>query len=215
MYKVKICGIRETQHLHAAVKSGASYIGFVFFENSRRNVTIETAQKLASQVPKEVLRVALMVNPSDEFIHRILESVSIDMLQLHGHETSERVRTIKRLSNLPIMKAIGIGKKEDLALVKKYEIVADQILLDAKSPIDARVPGGLGKSFDWNILSKFRCKKPWLLAGGLTIENLSMAIEKTGANQFDVSSGVEDKFGIKSVKKICQFLNTVKGAEDA
>ena len=211
MYKVKICGIREAQHLHTAVDSGASYVGFVFFEKSRRNVSIKTAQILANLVPKGVVRVGLMVNPRDSFIHKVLENVPIDMLQLHGHETVERVKKIKKMSNLPIMKAIGIGAKEDLAIVKKYEKFVDQILLDAKPPSEAKVPGGLGNSFDWDILCDFFCEKPWLLAGGLTSANIKMAIEKTRASQFDVSSGVEDKFGTKSKKKIFEFLNTLKG----
>ena len=211
MYKVKICGICEAQHLHAAVESGASYIGFVFFEKSRRNISIETAQLLANQVPKGIVRVALLVNPRDQFIRDVLKNVPIDMLQLHGQETIERVKNIKKMTNLPVMKAIGVATKKDLVLVNKYERVADQILLDAKPPAEAKVPGGLGKSFDWDILSDFFCKKPWLLAGGLTSENIKMAIKKTRASQFDVSSGVEDQFGTKSKKKIFEFLNTLKG----
>ena len=190
--------------------SGASYVGFVFFENSRRNVPISIAKKLLVDVPKEVTRVALMVNPTDKFICQTLESVSVDMLQLHGTETIDRVVSIRRLSNLPIMKAIGISTKDDLALVNKYEMVADQILLDAKPPAEAKVPGGLGKRFDWDILSGFKCSKPWLLAGGLTAKNVNLAIKKTGATQFDVSSGVENKFGIKSNKKMFEFLNTLR-----
>ena len=215
MYKVKICGILEAQHLEAALKSGAAYVGFVFFENSRRNLAIKTAKELAKKVPKDVVKVALMVNPSDMFLERILENVSIDMLQLHGEETIRRVHKIKRLSNLKIMKAIGVSNKEDLALVNEYSTVADQILLDAKPPKGSKAPGGLGKSFDWDILSEFQCKKPWLLAGGLTAKNVYTAIKKTGACQLDVSSGVEDKFGIKSEKKISEFLNVVRGAQNA
>ena len=210
MYKVKICGICEAQHLHAAVESGASYVGFVFFEKSRRNISIATAQLLANQVPKGIVRVALLVNPRDQFIRDVLKNVPIDMLQLHGQETTERVKYIKKMTNLPVMKAIGVATKKDLVLVNKYERVADQILLDAKPAAEAKVPGGLGKSFDWDILSDFFCKKPWLLAGGLTSENIKMAIKKTRASQFDVSSGVEDQFGTKSKKKIFEFINTLK-----
>tara|TARA_A100001011_G_C13923943_1_gene680310 strand:+ start:36 stop:683 length:648 start_codon:yes stop_codon:yes gene_type:complete len=214
MFKVKICGIREVRHLRAAVKSGASYVGFVFFEKSRRNVSIETAQRLARKVPKGVLKVALMVDPTDEFAFNILNHVPIDMLQLHGNETIDRVQRLKNISNLPIMKALGVNTKSDLAAIKKYEMVSDQILIDAKPPVESKVPGGLGKTFDWNILSEFQSKKPWLLAGGLTSKNVKIAIEKTGARQFDVSSGVEDECGVKSEEKIFEFINTLKGELD-
>jgi phosphoribosylanthranilate isomerase len=211
MIKVKICGIQELWHLKAAVESGASYVGFVFFENSRRNVSTEIAQKLANQVPNEVVRVALMVDPSDAFIARVLDTVSIDMLQLHGHETVERVRRIKDIMNVPVMKAIGISDKSDLAIIKEYEIVADQILLDAKPSLSAKVPGGLGRPFDWSIINGFEFKKPWLLAGGLNSQNVQNAIKQTGATGVDVSSGVEDEYGTKSATKIVEFLNILKG----
>ncbi len=214
MYKVKICGICEAKHLRAAVESGASYVGFVFFEKSRRNISIQMARSLVTGVPPEVVSVALMVDPSNEFICRVLENVPIDMLQLHGHETTNRLREIKNLTNLPIMKAIGVKSRDDLAIIEEYAIVADQLLLDAKPPKGAKVPGGLGNKFDWRILADFKCEIPWMLAGGLTSENIKTAIEQTTAFQFDVSSGVEDKFGTKSEKKIFEFLNTLKGDFD-
>ena len=215
MYKVKICGISESPHLHAAVKGGASYIGFVFFEKSRRNVPIKIAQMLTSEVPHGVIRVALMVDPSDSFIRETLKNVPIDMLQLHGQESCERVQNIRKLSNLPVMKAVGVNSRDDLAKIVQYERVSDQILVDAKPPKGASVPGGLGRSFEWDILKNYEINKPWLLAGGLTVENVRTALRKTGANQFDVSSGVENRFGIKSEKKIFEFLNVLRGDLDA
>ena len=215
MFKVKICGIRELSHLEVAVKNGASYVGFVFFKNSRRNVSNTIAQKLASQTPSDVVRVALMVDPSDDFVKQILDSVSIDMLQLHGQESVDRVFNIKSMTNLPVMKAIGVSDKNDLGIIKEYEKVADQILLDAKPPVSSNVPGGLGHQFDWGLLSGFEFEKPWLLAGGLNSKNVIKAIKATGAMEFDVSSGVEDEFGIKSKIKIVEFLNTVRGKSNA
>lgn len=211
MFKVKICGINEHQHLEMAVQSGASYVGFVFFEKSRRNISTEIAKELADQTPCEVIRVGLMVDPTDALIRRVLDTVSIDMLQLHGHESVERVFNIKTMANIPVMKAIGVSKIEDLAIIKQYEMVADQILLDSKPQLITDVPGGSGQQFDWRIIKGFEFKKPWLLAGGLNSENVKKAIEQTGASEVDVSSGVEDKFGIKSKTKIFEFLNTVKG----
>ena len=211
MYKVKICGIKESRHLDAAVRYGASYVGFVFFEKSRRNLSLRSASLITRMVPNSVCKVALMVDPTDEHIKKVLENASIDMIQLHGNETRERIEEVKRLSRLPIMKAIGISLKEDLMQVKRFERVVDKILLDAKPPKNSLVPGGLGKPFDWNILSGFQCKIPWLLAGGLSVDNVKTAIKKTGAYEFDVSSGVEDKFGVKSERKIADFLNMFEG----
>ena len=210
MFKVKICGIREAHHLKAAVESGASYLGFVFFEKSRRNVTTAIAQKLANDTPSGVVRVALMVNPDDAFISRVLDTVPIDMIQLHGHESVDRVNSIKVITGVPVMKAIGVGNKNDLDIVKEYELVADQILLDAKPPVTSNVPGGLGQPFDWSIINGFAFKKPWLLAGGLNSKNVEEAIKQTGATEVDVSSGVEDEFGIKSETKISEFINILK-----
>ena len=210
MFKVKICGITELRHLEVAVENGASYVGFVFFEKSRRNVSNFLAQKLANRTPCEVIRVALMVDPTDAFIARVLDTVSIDMLQLHGNESSARILKIKAMTNIPVMKAIGVSDRKDLALIKEYEMVADQILLDAKPPLNVDVPGGRGHQFDWSILNGFDFKKPWLLAGGLNSTNVKKAIEQTGATELDISSGVEDEFGIKSATKICEFLNTFK-----
>ena len=210
MFKVKICGIRETHHVKAAVESGASYLGFVFFDKSRRNISIEVAQKLAKATPSYVVRVALMVNPDDALISRVLDTVPIDMLQLHGHESVERVSNIKAMTGVPVMKAIGVGNKNDLAIIKEYELVADQILLDAKPPLTSDVPGGLGRPFDWSIINGFVFKKPWLLAGGLNSKNVKKAIKQTGATEVDVSSGVEDEFGTKSEKKILEFINILK-----
>ena len=211
MLKVKICGICDLRNLEAAVESGASYVGFVFFEKSRRAISVEIAKRLANETPKDVVRVALMVDPSDAFIARVLDTVSIDMLQLHGQETAERVRYIKAMTNISVMKAIGISDQKDLATIKEYEMVADQILLDAKPPLNVNVPGGLGRQFDWSIINGFEFKKPWLLAGGLNSKNVIKAIKQTGATEVDVSSGVEDEFGNKSAIKILEFLNTLKG----
>ena len=210
MTKVKICGIRESRHLKVAVDSGASYVGFVFFEKSRRNVSADIAKKLSNETPIDVIRVALMVNPNDMFIKQVLDTVRIDMIQLHGYESVQRVRNIKVMTGLPVIKAIGVSDKNDLGIITKYEMVSDQILLDAKPPLNSNVPGGLGYQFDWSIIDGFEFKKPWLLAGGLKPENVKKAIKETGAMQVDVSSGVEDKDGTKSEAKIFEFLNTLK-----
>ena len=211
MYKVKICGICELGALNAAVASGSDYVGFVFFRKSKRNLTIKKARELSINTPQRVLKVALMVDPEDSDLKRVLEKVPIDILQLHGTESPSRVYNIKRNTGLSVMKAIGVSTKSDLERVDEYARVADQILLDAKPPIGSAVPGGLGKSFDWGILKGVKLSKPWFLAGGLNSKNLKDAIKFTGATKFDVSSGVEDAFGKKTEKKISEFINILKG----
>ena len=212
MLKVKICGISQSRHLKVAVEFGAAYVGFVFFNKSPRNLTLEKAHSLSLETPPGICKVALLVNPDDIFIDNLLNRIPIDMLQLHGSESPERVAMIKSKSRLPVMKAIGVSSESDLIQVKAYADVADQILLDAKPPSGSTVPGGNGRSFDWRILTGFSCAKPWFLAGGLNAENVNQALNLSGATQLDVSSGVEDKFGNKSETKISEFLSILKGA---
>ena len=211
MFEVKICGICELSDLAAAAMSGANYVGFVFFDKSRRNLTLDKADKVIKNTPNGISKVALMVNPDDSFLKLVLERVPIDILQLHGRESLTRVSEIKSATGKVVMKAIGVSCRKDLFRVEDYSKVADLILLDAKPPSDSEVPGGLGKSFDWNILKGFELSKPWFLAGGLHSGNVRKAMELTGAKKLDVSSGVEDAFGKKSEKKISEFINTVNG----
>ena len=211
MYKVKICGICDSRALNAAVKAGADYVGFIFYHKSRRYINIKRAKSLADSTPAGVLKVGLLVNPEDEDVKRVLGTVPIDIIQLHGTESPKRVLEIKEQTGLTVMKAIGIGKSSDLALVTEYGEVADQLLLDAKYPESGDVQGGLGKRFNWSILTGFKLEKTWFLAGGLNSRNLKNAVELTGATNFDVSSGVEDLNGKKSGKKISEFIGIVRG----
>jgi len=204
--RVKICGLSTLEGLQAAVDAGAAYVGFVFFPKSPRNVDIATARALAQQVPVGVAKVALVVDADYALLDAITESVPLDMLQLHGHESPERVFEIKARYGLPVMKAVGIADAGDLALLETYQSVADQILVDAKPPKMADLPGGNGLSFDWTLISRRRWPKPWMLAGGLTPENVAEAIALTGAAQLDVSSGVEISAGVKDGTKIASFM---------
>ncbi|MFT6452548.1 MAG: phosphoribosylanthranilate isomerase, partial [Halocynthiibacter sp.] len=204
--RTKICGLKDAENLSAAINAGAAYIGFVFFPNSPRNISIEEAAALAASVPPGIAKVALLVDPDDVLLESITRAVPIDMIQLHGKETPRRVTEIKALTGLPAMKAIGVSGPDDIAQIQSYGEVADQLLIDAKAPKGADLPGGNGLSFDWTLIANINWPKPWMLAGGLTAQNVALAIEKTRATQVDVSSGVESAPGEKDPAKIRAFL---------
>lgn len=210
--KTKICGLSTQATLDAAIAGGAAYIGFNFFPKSPRYVDIPNAKSLAVSVPPSICKVALSVNAGDADLEAILAEVPIDMLQLHGSETPERVAEIRARFGLPVMKALGIAVADDLAALDRYSAVADQILVDAKPPKDATLPGGNGLTFDWRLLQGRRWPVPWMLAGGLTTENVAEAIRLTGATQPDVSSGVESAPGRKDPVLITSFLEAVREA---
>ena len=203
--RFKICGITDPADIPAALVAGASYLGFVFFAKSPRNLDLPSAAAMAGSVPPGILKVALVVDPSDEALDLITDKVPLDMLQLHGRETPERVREIKARTGLPVMKAVGVADAEDLAQVDAYAEVADQLLIDAKPPRGADLPGGNGLAFDWQLIAGRRWTKPWMLAGGLTPDNVAEAVRVTGATQVDVSSGVERAPGVKDADRIAAF----------
>ncbi|MFY9206152.1 MAG: phosphoribosylanthranilate isomerase [Yoonia sp.] len=204
--RVKICGLSTQEGLQAVADTGAAYVGFVFFPKSPRSVTIEQARELALATPVGLAKVALVVDADNAFLDAITDAVPLDMLQLHGHESPERVLEIKARYGLPVMKAVGIADASDVPNIDLYNAVADQILIDAKPPKSATLPGGNGLSFDWTLIAKRRWPKPWMLAGGLTPDNVAEAIALTGATQVDVSSGVEAGVGIKDNAKIAAFV---------
>ena len=210
--RVKICGLREEAHVAAAVDAGARYVGFVFFAKSPRNMTVETAARLAATVPPGVAKVALVVDATDADLDAIVAAVPLDMLQLHGNESPDRVAGIRARFGLPVMKAVGIAGPEDVEKIALYGKVADQILVDAKAPKGAAVPGGNGLAFDWTLIARKYWPCPWMLAGGLTPENVAEAIRLTGARQVDVSSGVEIAPGVKDAGLIRAFLAAATGA---
>ncbi|AAV94111.1 phosphoribosylanthranilate isomerase [Ruegeria pomeroyi] len=205
--RVKICGLSDPEHLRVAAEAGARYMGFVFFAKSPRHLTVERAAELAVSVPVGVAKVALVVNANDAELEAITTAVPLDMLQLHGKESPERVAEIKARFGLPVMKAVGVAEAADLAQIDLYSEVADQLLIDAKPPQGAELPGGNGLAFDWRLLAGRKYwRKPWMLAGGLTPENVGEAIRLTGARQVDVSSGVETTPGVKDAGLIREFL---------
>jgi phosphoribosylanthranilate isomerase len=208
--RVKICGLRDVAAMQAAVDAGASYVGLVFFPKSPRNVSIAQAAQIAQAVPVGVAKVALVVDADDILLDAITAAVPLDILQLHGHETPARVAQIRARYGLPVMKAVGVADESDLAALDAYAQVADQILVDAKPPKNADLPGGNGLAFDWRLVAGRRWPVPWMLAGGLTPDNVAQAIALTGATQVDVSSGVEASPGVKDPALIAAFCEAVR-----
>ena len=208
--RIKICGLSNTDDVAAAVEAGANYVGFVAFERSARHVPVsEFGPLVASSGP--ALAVALAVNPSDELIDAMLEAAPIDMIQLHGDETVERVCQLRERSGLPVMKAVGLGSRSDLAALDRYAEAADQLLVDTRAPPGSPVPGGTGIAFDWTLIAERNWTLPWMLAGGLDAGNVATAIRMTGATQVDVSSGVESSPGRKDPARFAEFITAARG----
>lgn len=208
--RVKICGITDPGDAHSALAAGANYLGFVFFAKSPRHVTPAQARDIAGDLPPGVMKVALVVNADDATLDEITEQVPLDMLQLHGKESPARVAQIRARYGLPVMKAVGISTPEDLPQLIDYGTVADQLLIDAKAPKGAALPGGNGVTFDWRLIANRRFLRPWMLAGGLTPENVAEAIRLTGARQVDVSSGVESSPGRKDPERMAAFIRAAR-----
>ncbi len=208
--RVKICGLTRPEHVAAAVAAGAGYVGLVFFARSPRHLDIPTARLLALAVPPGVAKVALTVDASDAELDVIVAEVPLDMLQLHGRESPDRVRAVRARYGLPVMKAVGVAGTGDLAALDVYAEVADQLLVDAKPAPGAVLPGGNGLAFDWRLIAGRRWTRPWMLAGGLTPANVAEAVRLTGALQVDVSSGVETAPGVKDAGLIADFVRAAQ-----
>lgn len=203
---VKICGLNTPDAVKAAVSFGARYVGFVFFERSPRAVTPASAAELGGFVRDSIRKVGLVVDAADEALAAIVSTANLDMLQLHGHETPERVAEIRARFALPVIKVAPVADADDVAAARAFEEVSDMLLFDAKAPAGAELPGGNARSFDWSLLKGKTWAVPWMLAGGLDKYNLIEAVRRSGASRVDVSSGVEDRPGVKSGVKIREFL---------
>lgn len=207
--EIKICGISTPEAIDALVKGGAQHLGMIFFEKSPRHVSVDTAAALAERAAGRISKVAVSVDANDEYIRQIVDATDPDILQLHGSETPNRVKEIKRAFGLPVMKALALRERRDLDKVTPYLGIADRFLFDAKAPEDSDIPGGNGVAFDWEIMDHLPDNVPYMLSGGLDAENVSVAISKTGAKAIDVSSGVERSPGDKDIAMIENFLKTV------
>ena len=203
---VKICGLSTRETLDTALEAGADMVGFVFFPPSPRHLNLETARELGRQAKGRATKVALMVDADDATLENIVETLQPDLLQLHGKETTARVRDIKAKFALPVMKVIAVETSADLAALPGYADVADRILFDARAPKDATRPGGLGAVFDWHLLEN--------LSGGLSADNVAEAVRVTRAGGVDVSSGVESAPGVKDPEMIRHFIRAARATEE-
>jgi len=210
---VKICGLSTRETLDVALEGGADMVGFVFFPPSPRHLSPGTARELGRQAKGRAVKVALTVDADDVTFENILETLQPDILQLHGKETTARLRDIKAKFGLPVMKALPVETAADLAPLAGYAGVADRILFDAHPPRDATRPGGLGAVFDWHVLEKLDLELPFMVSGGLNAANVAEAVRVTCAGGVDVSSGVERAPGIKDPEMIRAFIRAARATE--
>jgi phosphoribosylanthranilate isomerase len=209
---VKICGLSTPETLDAALDAGADLVGFVFFGPSPRNISLDTARALSARVQGRAKKVALTVDADDLVLAQIVDALKPDLLQLHGHETPQRVAAVRETLGLPVMKVLPIETAADLAAIDAYASVADRLLFDALAPKDATRPGGLGKPFDWHLLENLNLSIPFMLSGGLDPDNVAEAIRITRAPGVDVSSGVERAPGVKDPDKIRDFVRAARAS---
>ncbi|WP_228212241.1 phosphoribosylanthranilate isomerase [Acinetobacter stercoris] len=205
--RTKICGLTRSQDVKAAVNAGADAIGFVFYEPSPRNVSIEQVKELVKDIPPYVSIVGLFVNANAEEIKKVLEQVPLDILQLHGDESPSQCKEIGQYTKRRWYKAIQVKADLDVVgeILQYQQAGASAILLDAWHP---ELKGGTGHQFDWSKFPKLDV--PLILAGGLKPENIEDAIQMTKAYAVDVSGGVESAKGIKDQQLIEQFMQGVQ-----
>lgn len=209
MITAKICGLSTPESLDAAIRGGASHVGFVFFPPSPRSLSRERAAQLAARVPGRVSRVGVFVDPDDALLEASIGAGQLGILQLHNTSPA-RAAAIGARTGLEIWAAVAVKTRPDLAAAATFGGAAARILYDAKTPPGATLPGGMGVRFDWSLLQGFRHPLPWTLSGGLDPHNVAEAVAITGAEMVDVSSGVESAPGIKDVTKIATFLARVR-----
>lgn len=210
--EIKICGLKSADAIERAVRRGASHLGFIFFEKSPRNIEPDIAGKLADAVRGSVKIVAVTVDADNDELDEIIHLLKPDMLQLHGHESPERVLNVKAVYGLPIIKAFSVRDADDLAKIDPYIGIADKFLFDAKPPAGSDLPGGNGVSFDWTLLHSLDEGVDYMLSGGLNKDNIAHALAETGAKGIDASSGVESAPGVKDLAMIDAFFDAIRSA---
>jgi len=206
--KIKLCGFREEETLHAAIESKCDFIGFIFFDKSSRNISISKATELFQLVPQSISKVAVVVNPEIDFLNQIATKLRPEYIQFHGDESAEFISSFKaKHPNVKTIKVFRVESKRDLDNIKDFESVADLFLFDSKVKGEM---GGSGKKFDWKILKDLKTSKECILSGGLNISNLDSAIAESGAKIVDISSGIEEQKGIKSSQKVKELMDHLR-----
>ena len=208
---IKICGLTDAPALDAAILAHADYAGFVFFPPSPRNLSLTDAAALSARAEGRIMRVGLFVDADDAAFAAAVAAARLDILQLHGDETPARAAQLRAQFGLPVWKALTVAASADVTRAAAYAGAADLILFDARTPKGSALPGGMGLSFDWNLVANWRGPLPWGLAGGLSPDNVAEAIRLTGAPLVDTSTGVEIAPGIKDASRITAFCKAVRG----
>jgi len=203
---VKICGLTRPEDIEAAIKHGASFLGFIVEAKSARRLTVSQAAALAAPAKGIIPRVAVIVNADEDLLSDIMHTMEPDFVQFHGNEPVQHIISIMRRFGVRTIKAVPIATASDMKTAEQYAGMCDFILYDAKPPEGEKVRGGHGLSFNWHILTAAPLPKVWALAGGLTAGNARGAIARTNAPILDVSSGVESAPGIKDAIKIKAFM---------
>lgn len=211
---VKICGLSTPETLDVALDAGADMVGFVFFPPSPRHLSLEAGRDLGRQAKGRALKVALTVDADDATLDNIMDALSPDIFQLHGKESVARLRDIKQRFGRPVMKAVPVATSADLAVLPGYAAVADRILFDARAPKDATRPGGLGEPFDWRLLENLDLNLPYMVSGGLHVDNVAEALRVTRAGGVDVSSGIESAPGVKDPEMIKAFIRAARATQE-
>lgn len=211
MTAIKICGITSNEALIAAGHLAVQYVGFMMWPRSPRALSLDQAAFLSVAAPESLKIVGVFVNPTNEELQTAITATSFDLVQLHGDEDAHRVADVRSRFGLPVIKALRVAAKEDLAPLADIEHVADYVLFDTKvDPKISVLPGGTGLSFDWQILSERKMRRPWMLSGGLNAENIGQALSTLKPDAVDVSSGVEDRPGVKNITKMKEFAQAVR-----
>lgn len=211
-FDIKICGLKTPGAVDAALRNGASHIGFIFFEKSPRHVSPVEAASLREAARGRAESVAVTVDADDAALGEIVKAMSPDIIQLHGKETPGRVADIKARYGLPVMKAFAVSGAGDIARIEPYRGIADRFLFDAKPPKGSELPGGNGVSFDWGLLAALDGQVDYMLSGGLNAGNIGAALREANPPGIDISSGVESAPGVKDAALIDEFFAAIRAA---
>ena len=208
--KIKICGIKNTAILDCCNNLKVDYFGLVFFKTSPRNININRAKNLIHyQRKKNTIPIGVFVNYQLNELNELIKITNLKYVQLHGNENNTYISKLKKKNNVTIIKAIDIDGKNDLQKIELYP-EADFLLFDYKSK-NNELPGGNAKSFDWSILKNINISKPWFISGGINKNNINNLLEILNPYGIDISSGVEDRPGIKNAKKIKEIVDIIHG----
>ena len=207
--QIKICGVKDIEIANHSIMCGASFLGFVFYENSRRNISMNECAEILNEIEGRINTVAVTVNPTRSELD-LYSKMKFTHLQLHGNESLKEVGEISKNYDFKIIKSFSISSEFDLAEIESYCPHIEHILLDSKQINN--IPGGTGKTFNWKIIKNFYPNKSYFLSGGLNSTNILEALQLKKTKYFDVSSGVENSEGIKDEKLISEFISKVKKA---